>query len=517
MNDPAVDEATVNEVGEARPTRQLAEPRPAANERRADGRSRLQRLLPFLGGKAGGGKGAGGKAVPGKGAGGKAPRGRRARGKPIVEYLPDADEIERSPVPPMARLVLHVLLTAIVVFTVWATFAKVDLVVTARGHLVTPLPNVVVQPLETAVIQRVDVKIGQIVERGERLAVLDPTFANADQSQLKTTLASLETQIAGLQQELAGRDPSPGGAAHKGDGQLQADLLSERRGNYQAQQTRMRETAARLRASLATNLGEQREAASRLASLRQMEAMQEKMVAQKYAAPIQLLEAQQRSKEVVRELGTAVSREKEVRRELAAFEADQVAFQKGWRQKTMEDLLAITRSRDSVREQVQKADRRQELLTLSSPIDGVVLDIARLSPGSVVREAETFFTLVPLSVPLEAEVQIDAADVGNIKPGFLAQVKIDAFPFQNHGTLKAAVRTISQDSFHRDAGAKSEADAYYSSRISLTGADLRNMKPGASLLPGMTLQAEIAVGERSVMSYLAWPLTKGLNEAIREP
>ncbi len=441
---------------------------------------------------------------------------RRRAAQPVVEYLPDADEIERSPLPPYARLTLHVLLAAIVAFFGWASFAKVDQVITAKGRLVTPLPNVVVQPLETAVISKVAVRVGQLVGKGEVLATLDPTFAQADQSQLKLMLASLETQIKGLEHELSGDFSTPSTTV-QGDGQLQADLLSERRANYQAQETKLTQTAAKLRAAMATNQDEQRDTASRLASLKQMETMQEKMVAQKYAAPLQLLEAQQRTKEVSRELGQAVSREKELRRELAAFEAEQVAFQKGWRQKTMEDLLQITRSRDSTREQLQKADRRQALLTLVSPIDGIVLEIAKLSPGSIVREAETFFTLVPQNAPLEAEVQIDSSDVGNIQVGHAAQVKIDAFPFQKHGTLVASVRTLSQDSFRRDTASKNEGDSYYSSHIALKETGLRNMKSGATLLPGMTLTAEISVGERSVMSYLAWPLTKGLNEAIREP
>ncbi len=43
------------------------------------------------------------------------------------------------------------------------------------------------------------------------------------------------------------------------------------------------------------------------------------------------------------------------------------------------------------------------------------------------------------------------------------------------------------------------------------------MAPGAQLLPGMTLAAEIVVGQRTVMSYLLWPLTKAVDESIREP
>lgn len=441
---------------------------------------------------------------------------KRAKAKTVVEYLPDADEIERSPVPRFAQITMHVLLASFASFAIWASLSQLDQVVVAQGRLVNPLPNVVVQPLETSIIQSVDVRVGQVVKKGESLATLDATFIQADETQLRLRLTSLETQIEGFGLELSG-ESSRSTPAVNADTQLQANLLLERKANYKAQQMKMQETAAKLRAALTTNKHDQQLVASRLRSLKEIEAMQEKMVAQKFGAPIQLLEAQQRSKEVERDLELTVSREQEIKRELAAFESERTAFEKGWRQKTMEDLLALSRERDSVREQLQKADKRHKLVTLVAPVDAVVLDIAKLSPGSIVKEAETFFTLVPLNVALEAEVHIDSVDVGYIKLGHPVHLKLDAYPFQKHGTLDAKVRTISEDAFRRDPSAKSGADAYYLSRISLDKTTLKNMIESSRLLPGMTLSAEIVVGKRSVISYLAWPLTKGMNEAIREP
>ena len=440
----------------------------------------------------------------------------RRRGKTVVEYLPDADEIERSPVPPMARLTLHVLLLAIVLFVVWASLSQVDQVVVAKGRLVNPLPNVVVQPLETSVIQSVNVRVGQVVKKGEALASLDATFAQADETQLRQRLASLETQAQRLQQELSGA-ADRAGAGTDADSLLQASLLAEKKANYRAQQSRLSETSAKLRATLATNRQDQQLVASRLKSLQDIEAMQEKMVAQKYGSPLQLLEAQQRTKEVARELEMAISREQELRRELAAFDAEKTAFEKGWRQKILEDLLNVSRERDAAREQLQKAERRQKLVTLVAPQDAVVLEIAKLSPGSIVREAETFFTLVPLNVRLEAEVQVDAADIGYIRRGSKAHVKLATFPFQRHGTLDAEVRTLSEDAFQREQGPRAGGEAFYVARLAMAQMELKNMNDTARLLPGMTLDAEIVVGRRSVISYLAWPLTKGLDEAIREP
>ncbi len=443
-------------------------------------------------------------------------KSKGANNKTVIEYLPDADEIERSPVPRIAQFTVHLLACSLIAFAVWASLSQMDQVVVAQGRLINPTPNIVVQPLETSIIQSVDVQVGQVVKKGDSLATLDATFVQADEAQLQARLDSLETQVQGLEQEISG-DPAKGKVSTSADGQLQASLLTERRANYTAQQMRMAETAAKLRAALATNRQDQQLVASRLKSVREIETMQDKMVAQKFGAPLQLLEAQQRTKEIERELELTKSREHEILREMAAFGAEKVAFEKGWRQKAMEELLAVSRERDMIQQQLQKADKRHKLVTLTAPVDSVVLEIAKLAPGSIVKEAETFFTLVPMNVVLEAEVQIDSPDVGYIRAGDPVRLKMDAFPFQRHGTIDAKVRTISEDAFHKDASGKTNGDAYYMGRITVGKMALKNMMDSARLLPGMTLSAEIVVGKRSVLSYITWPITKGMDEAVREP
>lgn len=439
-----------------------------------------------------------------------------ARGRQEVEFLPDADEIELRPLPRFARITLPVLAGALLVALAWASLSEIDQVVVGHGRLINPLPNIVVQPLETSIVQKIEVRVGQVVHKGERLATLDPTFAQADETQLRRKLRSLTTQSDSLAMELSGKT-APQLSAGDADSMLQQRLASERRANFSAQLDRLTENIGRLRASLETNRRDQQVLAARLKSVRELESMQEKLVAQQFGARMQLLAAQDKRLEVERDQLMAKNREQELVRELAGLEAERSAFDRSWRQKTMEDMLQISRERNDVQEQLQKADKRHQLVSLTAPADGVVLEIAKLSTGSIAREAETVFTLVPLSAALEAEVQIDSLDIGYIKPGDPVHIKLDAFPFQRHGDLPGTVRTVSEDAFRRDTAQAQGLDAYYLSRITLGTHKLKNMKPQSRLLPGMTLQAEIVVGHRSVLSYLVWPLTKAVSEAVREP
>lgn len=436
--------------------------------------------------------------------------------KTAIEFLPDADEIERRPLPTVARITLHLLLGALVCFFIWAWLSEVDLIVTTRGRLVTPLPNIVVQPLETSIVQSIDVRAGQLVRKGDKLAALDPTFAEADGSQLKSKLDSLNTQLANLDAELSGeRAVRPGGESV--DSKIQSRLALERQSSYQSQMRRQSESIAKLRSSLETARRDEVGQLARVKGLQEMETMTDDLVSKKLAVKSRLLDVRDRLLEAERGAELARNRQVEIRRELSALEAEKAAYETGWRQKMLEEMLSVSRERDAISDQLQKSNLRQSRVVLTAPADAIVLEVAKFSPGSIVKEAEPFFTLVPISDTLEADVQIDSMDIGYIKMGSQALVKIDAFPFQKHGLLKGTLRTISKDAFRRDANVSAGLEAYYAGRISLGASTLQDLPPNAVLLPGMTLTAEILVGKRSVLSYLLWPLTKAAKESIREP
>ena len=445
----------------------------------------------------------------------------KSKAETAIDFLPDADEIERRPLPPTARATLYVLVTMVIVFVLWASLFQVDRVVVAHGRLVTTVPNIVVQPIETSVIQSINVRVGQVVKKGQALATLDSTFASADQAELQSHIESLDNQSARLQAELAGKAPQLNGKGDA-DSKLEGQLSSERQANYRAQTQKMTETIATLRAQIDTNQGDQQVLTARVKSLQEIENMQEKLVAQNFGARAQLLQARDKRLEVERDLTLSKNHEQELKRQLAAAEADKPAFELSWKQKMLEDLLATSHDRETQEEQLLKANRRHNLITLIAPADGVVLDIAKLSQGSVIREAETLFTLVPTNTELESEVQIDSIDTGYVKIGDTVRLKIDAFPFQKHGAMTGTIKTISEDAFRRDNQGNPSllaqgTDAFYLGRVGLGSEKLKNLPPQAKLLPGMTLSAEIVVGKRSVMSYLLWPLHKTVDESIDEP
>src|SRR5262249_16442159 len=153
----------------------------------------------------------------------------------------------------------------------------------------------------------------------------------------------------------------------------------------------------------------------------------------------------------------------------------------------------------------------------TAPEDGIVLEVAKRSVGSVLQEAEPLVTMVPTGTPLIAEVMINSSDVGYTKLGDEVVMKVDAFPYQRHGLLEGPLRAVGEDPLSPNAGAVASGSALpvpgvvHRSQVALDGTQLHDLPEGTRLIPGMTLTAEIKVGSRSVISYFLYPLMRGFD------
>lgn len=432
-----------------------------------------------------------------------------------IEFLPDADALEKRPLPGGMSATVYILVGMVAAIIAWASIFEVDQVVTARGRLITSQPNTVLQPLETAHISALNVKAGQIVQKGQVLAVLDPTFIQSDLAQAQDRLKSLNAEVQRLEREHAGKTLTL--QNQNTDELLQSRLQRERLASYQARLLRLDESIARLKASMVTNTQDTHSLEARVKSLNDIESMNEQLTRQQFQSNMKLLESRERRQEVERELINTRNRSIEMKKQLAEAEAERDAFVRESRQKSTEDLVTVRRERDAIAEQVKKAERRSRLIELTAPTDAVVLEVAGRSTGSVIQAAEPLITLVPLDDHLEAEVQITSQDVGYVKLNDPVRIKIDAFPFQKHGLIQGTLEVLGQDAFTKDAKTSQASAPYYLGRAALTTNGLRNLPRNAPMIPGMTLSAEIVVGKRTVMSYVMYPVIRGLTEAAREP
>ena len=182
-------------------------------------------------------------------------------------------------------------------------------------------------------------------------------------------------------------------------------------------------------------------------------------------------------------------------------------------------------------EDLVKAEQRTRLQALTAPADGIVQQLAVHTVGGVVTPAQALLAVVPAESQLEIEAMVSNRDIGFVRPGQQAEIKIDTFPFTRYGLLHGTVLSVSQDAIVRDkpqegaagkvAGAEASTsepkgqELIYAARVSLDRTRMQ-IDDNGNLTPGMAVTVEIKTGSRTVISYLLSPLMRYKHESLRE-
>ncbi len=213
-----------------------------------------------------------------------------ARRRPAVvsDFQPDALAVEERAPPRVARATLYAVAALLATGVAWSCLSEIDEIASARGRLVTTVPNIVVQPLETAAIRSIAVAVGQSVRAGETLAVLDPTFSEADVQQLTARLAAAEALVRRLEAEDADKDAAFD--LTRPEQALEARLARQRRALRDSRLRGLDEELARAESSLARNRREETVLLARLDGLREIEGMRTTLLEQQIGSKLNLLQ-----------------------------------------------------------------------------------------------------------------------------------------------------------------------------------------------------------------------------------
>lgn len=451
-------------------------------------------------------------------------RSRARRSNPAPDQLvrlfqSETAEILHSPEPLGVRATVYVLAGFMVALLLVAIFVRLDRVVNGTGWIVTTQPTQVIQALDPSLIKTIDVREGQRVKAGEVLATLDPTFATADVSALKSQVASLNAQIARCEAELAKLPyvpPPSSEAAIAQYGELQKSYYMQRKGQFDAQLHAYDEQVAQLKTTVAKLQNDQTRYGDRARLAKEVEDMRATLAAAQVGSRLNLLAATDTKTELLRNAEYAHNSLIENQHQLESTISNRDAFIQQWMAQTSQELVTARGQRDTALQQLEKATKHKDLVRLEANEGSVVLRMAKLSVGSVLKEGDPLMYLAPLGSPMEAEVKITTRDVGFIRSGDPVTVKLDTFNFIEHGTIDGTLRWISEGAFTNDDNG-STTEPYYKARVALNEINLRELPKDFRLIPGMTLTGDIHIGTRSILMYLVSGALRGMGEAMREP
>ncbi len=433
----------------------------------------------------------------------------RARARFIAQSI----QLEESDSPGVVSL--GVLTTAILFLAgiIWASITPVNEVAVTQGEVVPSGHNHVVQHLEGGIVKDIQVNDGEFVQEGDVLIRIEPSATQSDLQQIQARYAILKLQLIRLNAILNGGKPNF--SAYKSN---YPDLVASEDEIYYAQrkshqsqikvaQTKInqrKEELARER-NKATYLKREIEVLKQQADMRE-ELMSRGMVsrAEYLDRKAELAETETQYHQTLSNISVASEAKEEAHQSL-------IDLQNRLHEALKMEIGKVSGELAELDENLIKYEDRVSRLEVTAPVSGVVKGLVVNSIQSVIKPGETIMEIVPAGDELIVESKINTSDIGHVYAGQEAEVKVNSYDPQRFGTVMGEVKQISASTFLDE-----ERQPYFRAKIALQKHYIGNNPDQYRVIPGMTVQADIKTGEKSVLDYLLKPIYRGFQNAFQE-
>lgn len=427
-------------------------------------------------------------------------------------FLPAALELSESPPHALGRVLALIISLFFVLAIIWAALSEVDIVAVAQGKVVPTGHIKVVQPFQSGVLSEINVSEGTHVNAGDVVFRLDNTEATANRA--KAQLALTHAELAKTTAEaLLSDDPvasfSPSGDIDPNLIELGARIVEQKIATHREQ---IAETQAELRrleieaTALSQSQISQKASVDELASLhdrlKNLERLDLATKSEVSDLAIRLGAANAQYEQLAFAIEQNKVEQQKSRLTLAMLRSDFIG-------KLNEQLTAAKQDMMVAEQEIQQTDQRARLHILRAPVSGTVNELLVHTVGAVVSPSQKLMTIVPDDAELVVEAALENRDVGFVKAGQDAEVKLEAFPFTRFGVLDARVTAVSADAIV-------DPDRGPLFKVLVQPAEFKT-KPESPvrLSPGMRATVEITTGKRTVLEFFFAPLLRYKDEAIR--
>jgi hemolysin D len=455
-----------------------------------------------------------------------------------TEFLPAALEIMETPPAPASRAIAGTIILFFIIAFLWACFGSVDIIATAPGKIVSAGRTKIIQPLESGVVRSIHVQDGQHVKQGDVLIEIDTTVSAAERDRLQSDHMQAMLDVARLKAALnLDSDPMASFVAPEGATPTQIELQK----NYLANQVdEIHAKLSSLDNQIRQHQGDRDSVHATIAKLTESIPYLEKraeardtLAKKGYGSKLEYLTTQQDLVEHQQELKVQQGKLDEAEGSLEALKQQRLQAEDEYKHTNLKDLSEAEQKEASLGAQLTQAAQKYRLQTLTAPVDGTVQQLAVHTEGGVVTPAQVLMAVVPADSHLEIEAMVSNRDIGFVRDGQEAEIKIDTFNFTKYGLMHGQVQSVSHDSIQREKPAdKSEAQRHtgdesdtsepngqelvYSARITLDQIQMQVDDRLVPLEPGMAVTAEIKTGSRHIIEYLLSPLLRHKQMALSE-
>jgi HlyD family type I secretion membrane fusion protein len=432
----------------------------------------------------------------------------------FIDFMPDVEAISQRRHSPFATVLVVFCCLFVAAAVGWMILFNVEQVVTAGG-VARPASKVkLINHPDGGRVVDIPVKDGDRVNAGDVLLRLDPEQVKQEIGKLEAAWYNVGAEVVRLQAEANGTKPE-----FDQTFAARPDIVAGELRLYEARQLELVTHRNQADAAIAQIKVKIESLTARIASSTKSLAVLQKQAAglrelseKGYYSTLQYQTTVRKVLDEESTLNTTKGDLVQAQKELAGALERRSAVDSEWRAQLLKRLGDAIAERDRAEGALRQQNALLQNLVVRSPIAGIVQGLRFNTVGQALRGGEQVMNIVPIDDNLLIEVKVSNDDIGYVRVGQPAAVKIQTYDWARYGSLKGVVEQISADATTDEKSGV----PYFTVWIRTEANHLTRDGVQYPVLPGMTGVADLHIGERSIMSYFMDRLTRTMGSALKE-
>lgn len=436
------------------------------------------------------------------------------RGSRQTRFLAQSVILEEAGSSVLIRSAMIAIALVICAFLFWAGITNVDEVAVTTGEIIPTGKVQSIQHLEGGIIAKIPVQEGELVEKEQVLLVLEPSGPVSELNQIKARQAALELQVERLRALGTMREPDFSFVSPE-----YKDMVADQLTIYESQQDAHIERQQVIIAQIEQKkqelalLDEQEETLSRNADLLLEEfLLREELYKKGLATKIAYLDSKRAVNDARGELSNLIVDRQRTSESLAESRRRLTELDTDSREQALTQMGVVTNELAQVVQSLENVFDRVRRLKVQAPVRGYIKGLKVNTVGGVIPAGAIVMEVVPLDEELIVEARINTRDVGHVELGQPVKVKVTTYDFARYGGISGELKEISATTFIDEV----TGDPYYKGIVTLDRNYVGFDPEKNQVLPGMTVQADIKTGRKTLLEYLLKPVVSSVKTSFKE-
>jgi HlyD family type I secretion membrane fusion protein len=403
----------------------------------------------------------------------------------------------------------------------WASVSQLSTGITAQAEVRADAQRKTLRHKDVGVVKSILVKEGQHVRAGQPLLLFNDVEARAAVTVMQNQYDNFLTQNARFTAEALGKTSLelPAELNARMSDPAVATLVRDQQFVFTARQQLFQSQAAVLQQRIEQQetqvVGQQAQVESIMEQQRLTEeelSGYRKLNEQGFAPKTLILRYERTLAELAGRKGLIMSEIARLKQQMGETRLQLTSIRNERESQAAEGLRDSQAKLADVIPRLATARQNLEATVVRSPVDGYVFNLTQFTVGGVVGGGEVMMDVVPSGTPLTVTAMIKPEDVEEVHVGQKARVKLTGLNQRFNDALNATVSVVSADRITNEK----TGTAFYRVDLRIPPSELKKLKKGVQMTPGMPAMALIVTGQRSVMGFLISPITATLEDAFRE-